>query len=122
MSADRRFAPRRVSHELWVPFAAAEEAWFWAWAGWTARMEGARVVAGAGEAPRPCEPSDVVNVVRRLMRRGALHINHVETLIAWGAAGHAPSYQRARERIAWSRWREAMAALEPALRAKGIVA
>lgn len=122
MSVDRAYAPRRVSHELWVPFASAEEAWFWAWPAWAAKMEGARVVAGLADVPRPCEPSDVVNAARRLLRQGAIHMNHVEALVVWGAAGQAPNYARARERIAWSRWRDAMDALEQVLRAKGIVA
>ena len=122
MSVDRRYAPRRICLEVCVPFASAEAAWFWAWPAWAAKMEGARIVAGLADVPRPCEPSDVVNAVRRLLRRGALHMNHLEALVAWGAQGQAPNYERPRERIAWSRWRDAMDALEPVLREKGIVA
>lgn len=121
MSVDRRHASRSVRLECWTPFASAEEAWFWAWPAWAAKMEGARVVAGLGAVARPCEPADVVNAVRRLLRRGAIHMNHLETLIAWGALGQAPNYERPRERIAWSRWSEAIAALQPILREKGIV-
>jgi hypothetical protein len=41
-----------------------EEAWFWFIAAQQARVDGARFASGAGMIPRPCEPVDILNILR----------------------------------------------------------
>ena len=43
-----------------VPFVSTEEAWFWFVQAQEARSSGARIVAGRGTVPRPCEPLDMM--------------------------------------------------------------
>lgn len=103
------------------PFRSAEEAWFWTMAALTARRDGARVTAGKGLTPRPCEPDDVLKVLDRLYRRRTIQLAHARILRIWGERGAAPDPKHTREGGDHRLWREAMDALEPALRMRGIV-
>jgi len=67
---------RDVAHEQMRPFDSAEAAWFWFVQAQVARLEGARISAGAGTFQRPCEP---VDIYRELDRR-----------LSWAASGHRP--------------------------------
>lgn len=105
-----------------VPFASATEGWFWAMACLEARHEGARIVAGLGEAPRPCEPDDLIVQLGRLRRAGRLGTRHLEVLALYGRRGSAPDAGRPAEAHDERLWREALAALLLPLKARGIVA
>jgi hypothetical protein len=87
-----------------------------------ARREGARVVAGAGQKLRPCEPDDVLKCLDRLYRQRRIDLAHARILRIWGERGVAPDPRHLSERADWRIWREAMDRLEFPLRAKGIVA
>lgn len=50
LASHRRHAPVLTDISDVVPFASAEEAWFWTMAGLSARAAGARIVAGLGVA------------------------------------------------------------------------
>lgn len=104
------------------PFRSAEDAWFWFIEAWTARREGARIVAGAGLVPRPCEPIDVLRVLERLYRQRRLLRDHVAVLGHYGRRLMPPDPRRPAEHRAHRIWREALDRLGTALRAKGIVA
>lgn len=104
------------------PFPSAEAAWFWFVECWQARHAGARVVAGAGDRPRPCEPVDVLRVVDRLYRQRRLLRDHVLVLGHYGRRALAPDPRRRREQRAHGLWAEALDRLAEALRVKGIVA
>jgi hypothetical protein len=104
-----------------VPFESVEAAWFWFMQAHAARHEGARVRAGLAAVPRPCEPVDVLRVVDRLYRQRRLIRDHVAVLAHYGRRVMAPDPARRREARAHLLWREALARIEPALRAKGIV-
>lgn len=103
-------------------FTSAEEAWFWTMSALVARRDGARIVAGKGLAPRPCEPDDVVKCLDRLYRQRRIELAHARILRIWGERGTAPSPHHLRERGDSRLWREAMNRLEWPLRVKGIVA
>lgn len=104
-----------------VPFADAAEAWFWAVQAHEAKAAGARVAAGLGLVPRPCEPGDVIRTVDRLHRRRRLTRDHLHILVHYGRRVSAPDAGRYREQRAASLWAEAFAVIAPALREKGIV-
>ena len=56
-----------------------------------------------------------------LYRAGALELLHARILRIWGWRGLPPNPGHPRERSDWRLWREAMEALDPPLRARGIV-
>lgn len=104
------------------PFRSAEEAWMWTMAALVARREGARFVANAGKAPRPCEPDDVVKCLDQLYRRRRIDLTHARILRIWGERQAAPNPAYPSEKCDWRLWREALERLEWPLRVKGIVA
>jgi hypothetical protein len=104
-----------------VPFASTEEAWFWFVQAQEARSSGARIVAGRGTVPRPCEPLDMMREVDRLYRQRKLIRDHLHVLVHYGRRLMAPNPERRLEIRASSLWREALAFLDPVLRDKGIV-
>ncbi len=116
------YAPFRSSATQAEPFRSVEEAWFWTMAGLIARREGARIVAGAGAVPRPCEPDDVVKCLDRLYRQRRIELLHVRIMRIWGERQQVPDPRYPRERGDWRLWREAMERLDWPLRMKGIVA
>ncbi|HYD97764.1 MAG TPA: hypothetical protein VEH84_00150 [Alphaproteobacteria bacterium] len=114
--------PRPPSHAATaVPFASAEEAWFWFMQAQEARLAGARAAAGLGAVARPCEPLDLLRAVDRLYRQRRLQRDHLEVLAHYGRRRMAPDPFRRRELRACTLWREALTALDPVLRLKGIV-
>lgn len=104
-----------------VPFATVEDAWFWCVQSRTAQIQGARVAAGLGECPRPCEPLDILTVLDRLYRRRRLLGEHLRVLADYGRQLLRPDPDARRERRAAALWSEALAELDPVLREKGIV-
>ncbi|MCS6890075.1 MAG: hypothetical protein RMK64_07970 [Rhodovarius sp.] len=111
-----RHAPRTE------PFASAEEAWFWTMAALIARQEGARILAGVGRIPRPCEPDDVLRCLDRLYRQRRIDLEHARVLRRFGERGIPPNPRYPEERTAHRLWQEALSRLEWPLRVKGIVA
>ena len=105
-----------------VPFASAEEAWFWTMAALVARRDGARVVANKGLVARPCEPDDVIKCLDRLYRQRRIELAHARIMRIWGERGAAPNPRYPSERGDFRLWREAMTRLEWPPRVKGIVA
>lgn len=105
-----------------IPFQSADEAWFWTMAALAARRDGARFGANRGATPRPCEPDDVVKCLDTLYRRRKIDLVHARILRIWGERGNQPNPAYASERSDFRLWREAISALEWALRVKGIVA
>lgn len=115
------YTPRPTSTAPTIPFADAQEAWFWFIQAQQARIDGARVSAGAGLVPRPCEPIDILNVVSQLHRARRLLIDHILVLRHYGRRTMAPDPRRAKEMRAHKLWTEALAHIEPVLIRKGIV-
>lgn len=101
------------------PFDDAESAWFWCVQAQAARHAGARLARGVGTVPRPCEPLDVLAVVERLARCGALRPPHIRVLAGYGPELLRPCPLRAPGDA--RTWEAALAVLGPELQAKGIV-
>ena len=84
-------------------------------------MDGARFMAGAGLYPRPCEPLDILKVLDRLYRKRDLLWDHILVLRHYGRRMMPPDPYRTKEIRAHKLWVEALALIELALVAKGIV-
>jgi hypothetical protein len=104
-----------------VPFPSAEAAWFWYMAARKAVADGARVMTGVADIPRPCEPVDMYNVINRLYQGRLLTINHFRVLKFYGERFMRPDMNRRLERGAARLWDEAMARLTPMLARRGII-
>ncbi|HYF09592.1 MAG TPA: hypothetical protein VD970_18385 [Acetobacteraceae bacterium] len=115
-------APRYATLAKAEPFGSAEDAWFWTMACLIARRDGARIVAGAGDKIRPCDPDDVIKCLDRLYRQRRVDLVHARILRVWGERGAAPDPRYPSEKTDWRLWREALDRLEWPLRVKGIVA
>ncbi len=117
---DQRF-PKPTPDIKTEPFERAEDAWFWFIAAQAARNDGARVTAGVGLIPRPCEPADIYNVLNHLHRSRRLLMEHLLVLRHYGRRQMAPDPRRVKEARAFHLWKEAMERMEPLLVRKGIV-
>jgi hypothetical protein len=117
-----KYAARPLSAAAGVPFASADEAWFWGVACLVARAEGARVAADRGAVARPCEPVDLVAGVERLARAGRLGAGHVRALFRYGRRAAPPDPRDRREETAARLWDEALDRLAGLWRRQGIVA
>ena len=87
-----------------TPFKSAEEAWFWFIQAQTARNEGAKIMAGAGLTPRPCEPVDIIKNLERLYRDRHITMDHVMILRHYGQRQMSPDPRRAKEIRAYDLW------------------
>lgn len=104
-----------------VPFSSSDEAVLWFARAQEARRDGARFCAGKGEVERPCEPLDILSVIDRLWRSRRLLRDHLMVLAHYARRQLPPVTDRRLEMRAHTLWREAMAVIDPVLRAKGIV-
>lgn len=118
---EQRLFPKPLSERTITPFASARQAWFWFVRCQTARIEGARVIADAGEVVRPCDPDDVYNAVMRLKQGGVLGDRHLQVLEYFGLVEREPDPRDPREKGKDDLWRHAMEALENVLITRGIV-
>lgn len=121
MSLRSEYIPKQQTTAGIVPFESAEEAWFWFVGAQQARSDGARVSAGQGLQPRPCEPVDILRVVDRLYRQRRLLRDHLLVLNHYGRRRLPPDFRRMREARAYKIWEEALERIESVLIAKGIV-
>ena len=99
------------------PFSTPEAAWLWTAAVLRSRQEQSM----RPPAPGPCRVDDVLKCLDGLYRARAIELLHARILRTWGWRGAAPNPARPRERCDARLWREAMAALDGPLRARGIV-
>ncbi len=122
MTNREQYAPRPQAEIAAIPFASAEEAWFWFIQAQQARNDGARFRVGAGLYPRPCEPLDILKVLDRLYRARKLMMDHVLVLRHYGRRMMPPDPYRVKEARAHKLWIEALGLMEFVLVGKGIVA
>lgn len=116
-----RYCPRPVSATDGTPFDSVEDAWMWSVQATVARYDGAKIIAGQGETPRPCEPLDVMSVVSRMSRERRLSSHHVSVLVRYGRRCAAPDSKRQREFKDARLWDEALDTLSGPLRERGII-
>lgn len=103
------------------PFQSAEEAWFWFIQAQTARNDGAKISAGSGLYPRPCEPVDIIRTVERIYRNCRISMDHVMVMKHYGLRMLAPNKYVNKEKRSHTLWTQAMERLEESLIAKRIV-
>jgi hypothetical protein len=121
MTVHQLFAHRRQPEIRTMPFANAEEAWFWFIQAQTARNDGAKFEMGAGLIQRPCEPVDIFKIVDRLHRQRRLMMDHLLVLRHYGRRLMPPDAERVREMRAAGLWREALGRIGAVMERKGII-
>ena len=121
MPVKTRYTPKPLPDRDCVPFASAEEAWFGFVQAHTAKLEGARIVAGASSVERPCEPLDIFRVMERLYRARRLLMDHIMVLRTYGQMQRPPDLRLHKEMLAYDLWHEALEKIEEVLVTKGIV-
>ena len=104
-----------------VPFSSAQEVWFWFMDAYSARSDGAQIMAGAGLYERPCDPLDILKIVERLYRDGILQRLHVKALRYFGEQRLLPDTSQRSERTLARFWNEAMMHLSGVFQVKGII-
>lgn len=117
-----RYSRRAPAQAPGVPFAHAEEAWFWFVRCHRLRREGARLSDGPAATARPCDPDDIYRAVQDLARRGRLGAGHLQVLAAFGLREAPPDPRRLDEARAARLWAESLDRLTTVLREKAIVA
>jgi hypothetical protein len=98
------------------PFPDAESAWFWCVQATEALYGGARVRAGMGKTPRPCEPVDIHTIIVRLSNQDLLSPSHLKVLATYGRRQETPAIA-----LHAKIWQQAMDRLTPPLQRKGII-
>ncbi|MCB9979426.1 MAG: hypothetical protein H6862_07490 [Rhodospirillales bacterium] len=119
--ATRDRSPRPCAEMDTTPFESAECAWFWFIQAQQARNDGARIIMGLADVPRPCEPIDIFKVIDRLYRNRMLLMDHILVLRHYGRRLMPPDSRRVREARAHKIWTEAFGHIGPVLERKGIV-
>lgn len=102
-------------------FATAEEAWFWFVRTEKARVDRARQPRWNWDGERPCEPDDIFRCVAALYDRDVLYPLHLDVLGEYGYLDRQPYIDYDEEVVDYVIWVDALDALEPYLREKGIV-
>ncbi len=103
-----------------VPFETPEDAWFWFCL--CEQLGQTRARGGESRIARPCESSDIIIAVKRLMNQGLLKAEHIRILEHYGFDQAPPHPNFGATARVCRLWREAMSFLEMILRRKGIVA
>lgn len=117
-----RYVPKALAEPRAQPFETAQAAWLWYCQCQLARIEGARFQSDrAAFGPKPCDPDDIFTVVDRLYKSRALERRHLVVLGDYGLRLTPPQDSNPAERAAARCWGQAMGAMTPVLRAKGIV-
>ncbi|WP_316978376.1 hypothetical protein [Shumkonia mesophila] len=116
-----RYVPKILSRASSVPFANAEEAWFWFVRCHRVRREGARLSGGPVDTVRPCDPDDIYRAVRHLARTGRIGQGHLRVLAHFGLRETPPDARSPEEIQAARLWTESLDRLTTVLRGKAIV-
>lgn len=102
-------------------FDTAEEVWFWFIQAQQARLDGARICAGAGLYKRPCEPIDILKILDRLHRQRILSRDHLLVLRHYGRRQIRPDATYVQEARASAIWDEALDKLARVFISKGLM-
>lgn len=117
----RRRALGRLPEKRAVPFADAQEAWFWYMRAVRMRVDGARLGDPFSRETRPCEPDDLYRAAMALRRAGRLGGEHLRVLAHFGWRQCPPDARLREEARALQLWQDALDRLTTVLKAKGIV-
>lgn len=117
----QRFIRKPLPVKRMVPFASAEEAWFWYVRAERARREGAHLIDLYSAETRPCDPDDMYRFVMGLHRRRLIRDEHLSVLARFGWRECPPDARVREEERAVCLWDEALDRLTTVLKSKGIV-
>ena len=116
-----RYTPKATYDVPCLPFANAEEAWFWYIRCQRVRWDGARFLNAPGETIRPCDPDDLYRAVSGLARARVIGGEHLRVLGTYGLRECPPDPRCREEQRAARLWDESLDRLTTVLRRKGIV-
>ncbi len=102
-----------------TPFESSEEAWFWYCL--CEQLGHLRARGGDSNIARPCESSDIIIAVKKLLNKGKINPDHMRILQRYGAEQAPPHPHFGASRRICELWHEAMGFLDIILRQKGIV-
>ena len=102
-----------------TPFESAEEAWFWYCLCEELGFE--RAKGHTDKTARPCETSDIILAVKRLLRDGSLQPEHIRILQKYGFEQAPPHINFGATQKICNLWKEAISSLDSILKRKGIV-
>lgn len=103
-----------------TPFDSSEEAWFWC-----CLCESLGHMSGRGggrNISRPCEASDIVIAVNRLLKSGKITQEHAKILLKYGKEQTPPHPHFGDSLRVCSLWKDALNFLGNILKQKGIIA
>lgn len=110
----------RADYRQSEPFLTAEEAWMWCcWCEMHKYENGSS--SERSSVARPCESSDILIVLKRLVTTGQLNQAHVRVLSKFGLEQAPPHIAFGAGLEECRLWREALFVMEPVLIQKGIV-
>ncbi len=93
----RDYTPKHQGITNAQPFETVEDAWFWFIQAQQARIDGARIAAGVGVVPRPCEPIDILQALDGIYRNRKVTMEHMLVLRHFGRRMLPPDPRRAKE-------------------------
>ena len=102
-----------------TPFESSEEAWFWYCLCESLGHE--RSHNNSPKIARPCESSDIAIAVKRLLRSGTLHPEHLKVLAKYGYAQVPPHEHFGDTPRICRLWQEGLKFLGQLLKQKGII-
>lgn len=103
-----------------TPFDSSEEAWFWCCL--CESLGHIRAHGGDRKISRPCESSDIIIAVKRLVQSGKITAEQAKILLKYGKEQTPPHPHFGDSLRVCSLWREALNFLGGILKQKGIVA
>lgn len=115
-----QFYQTLVDNREYIPFENSEEAWLWCCL--CESLGNSERAAGTAESRRPCESSDIILSVKKLVQAGQLNQNHLKVLSKYGLLQIPPHENFGQAPKECSLWREGLKLLENILKLKGIVA
>ena len=116
----KQFYQKLVDNREYIPFENSEEAWLWCCL--CESLGNQRAKGSSGRIARPCESSDIILSVKKLVQAGQLNQNHLKVLSKYGLLQIPPHENFGQPPRECSLWREGLKLLENILRLKGIVA
>ena len=102
-----------------TPFDSAEEAWFWCCL--CEQLDRGRRHGPNSSIIRPCETSDIIIAVKRLVQDGKLKPCHVKILSKYGMSQVPPHPHFGDSLKICELWKEALDFLGTLLKKKGII-
>lgn len=115
----KRYYTKTMNYAPTTPFDSSEEAWLWCCL--CESLGNIRGQGNGGKISRPCESSDIMVAVKRLLESGKITPEHAQILSKYGREQTPPHQHFGDSLRVCSLWSEAMNFLGNILKQKGIV-